>query len=121
MRLWANDEGYYLPRHLGHLGFYRGLFINLGFAATSFALAAVFLPGESAFCGREAVFGIGLANFIWGIVIACVIPSDFDEVLVLFQGKFRRVALVGLATILVYLGSGIVIGQYVAMLADPKH
>jgi len=116
MRLWANDEGYYLPRHLGHMGFYRGWYINLGFAGTSFALAAIFLPGDSTFCGREAVFSIALLNFLWGIVVACVIPSDFHEVLVPVQGKARRVGLVGLLTFVVYFLSGWIISQYVLSL-----
>ncbi len=118
MRLWANDEGYYLPRHLGHMGFYRGLYINLGFAGTSFALAAIFLPGDSSFFGREFIFVIALVNFIWGIIVGCVIPSDFDEVLVFFAGKSRRVALIGLIAVALYVASEMVIAHFVGALVS---
>ena len=116
MRLYANDQGYYLPPHFGHMGFYRGFYINLGFAGTSFALAAACLQGDSSFCGREPIIVIAVLNFLWSIVVACMIPSDFDEVLSLFRGKFWRVFWVGLVTGGCYFGSGIVIGNYVSSL-----
>lgn len=120
MRLWADDEGYYRPIHLGYQGFWRSFYINLGFAATSFAIAAVCARGDSQYSGREPIFVIGLVNFLAGYVVACLIPSDFRQVLTPFQGRFWRVALVGLACVSLYAASGIVIGLYVAALPPPQ-
>lgn len=120
MRLWADDKGYYRPRHLGYLGFYRGLFINLAFAGTSFALAATVLPGDSLFCGREAILGIAAINFCWCFLVACIIPSDFQEVLSAFKGKFWRVLAVGICALLIYAITGLLIGQYAASLLAQK-
>src|SRR4051812_35210815 len=85
MRLWANDRGYYVPRHLGHLGFWRGLLINLAFAGTSFSVGALVLKGDSSYCGRETIVAVGVANFIWSCLAACLIPSDFEQVVVPFD------------------------------------
>src|SRR5262249_21598260 len=119
MRLWADDEGYYRPRHLGYLGFYRGLFINLAFAGTSFALTTAVLPGEATL-SREPILGIAAINFGWSFFVACVIPSDFQEVLSLFEGKFWRVLAVGVGSLVVYILTGFLIGQYAASLLAGK-
>jgi hypothetical protein len=116
MRLWANDQGYYQPRHFGYPGFYRGLFINTAFAGTSFALAAVCLPGDSTFCGREAILGGAAINFGWGFAVACVIPSSFDEVITILDGMFWRVFVAGILSLGLYVCSGLAIGQYVTHL-----
>ncbi len=120
MRLWANDKGYYRPRHLGYLGFYRGLFINLAFAGTSFALTAVVLPGQSDF-NKERILGIAAINFVWSLIVACLIPADFQELLHLFKGKFWRVLAVGVFALLIYVITGFSIGQYVASLLVKSH
>jgi hypothetical protein len=119
MRLWANDAGYFLPVHFRFAGFYRGLLINLNFAGASFALADVCLPGESTFRGREAIFGAALLNFLSSIVVACLVPSDFETVLVLGRGLFWRVVGVGLAVLAIYIVSGALIGSFASSLVAP--
>src|SRR5262249_24463663 len=113
MRVRASDDGRYLPPHFAFAGFYRGLCINLNFAGSSFALTAVCLVGDSKSYGREAIVGIGLLNFLCSIVVGCLVPADFEKVLVPFRGAFWRVAVVGGAALALFLVSGFVIGDYV--------
>jgi hypothetical protein len=116
MRLWADDEGYYIPGYLGHMGFYRGFFINIGFAGTSLGVAGISLPGDSSVLGREAIIVLSVVNFIYGAVVACIIPADFEQVLRPFQGRFWRVALSGIAGFVIYGLTGGLLCWYAANL-----
>jgi hypothetical protein len=90
MRLYANDAGLYLPKHLIYPGFYRGLFINIGFAATSLCVATVCLPGNPTLLGREAIAVFGFLNLGGGFLTACLVSASFEDQLRLWTPKFWR-------------------------------
>lgn len=118
-RLWQNDKGFYLPIHLALPGFYRGLFINVGFAATSLCVATLALPGDSAFSGEEPLVVLAFINLLGSFVTACCVSASLEEELECCKGKFWAVLWTGIAVGVVYFVTGVLLVMYVNAIKLP--
>ena len=116
MRLYANDAGFYIPRHWGVEGFYRGLYINLLFGASSTALTALIVPGEPFRSGRALALMAAILNLTLSFVVACTIPSEFRILFYEQWGRLLRTVAGGVVVGAVYVATAILVGRYMGSL-----
>ena len=116
MRLYANDAGFYIPRHWGVEGFYRGLYINLLFGASSTALTALIVPGEPFRSAKALALLVAIVNLALSFVVACTIPSEFRILVYEERRRLVRTAAGGIVVGAVYGATAILVGRYMGSL-----
>src|SRR5437899_2692876 len=109
MRLEANDAGFYIPRHWGVEGFFRGLYINAFFAASSTSILTLTLPGEPFRFGKELMLFAAVINLTLSFIVACIIPSEFGIIFLDVRWRFWRVVVIGVVGAAAYFATGVLI------------